>query len=124
MHQLNQALQAGYAAFQRGDLVTARRKLSGFEHPKAVHLLALVEKAAGNQETAASLFARAVSDDPNGNVRARVLDAYRLFGEKVQEVMGKDVKLIETDHFLIWTDFEARDRERLALWCEAMYSAL
>ena len=65
MHQLNQALQAGYAAFQRGDLVTARRKLSGFEHPKAVHLLALVEKAAGNQETAASLFARAVSDDPN-----------------------------------------------------------
>jgi len=65
MHQLNQALQAGYAAFQRGDLVTARRQLSGFEHPKAVHLLALVEKAAGNQETAASLFARAVSDDPN-----------------------------------------------------------
>ncbi len=65
MHQLNQALQAGYAAFQRGDLVTARRKLSGFEHPKAVHLLALVEKAAGNQDTAASLFAKAVSDDPN-----------------------------------------------------------
>ena len=65
MHRLNQALQAGYAAFQRGDLIAARQKLTGFGHPKAVHLLALVEKAAGNHAIAASLLARAAKDDPD-----------------------------------------------------------
>ena len=83
----------------------------------------IAEPAAALATLAAAMTA-AVSNDSEGGVRARVLDAYRIFGEKVQEVMGKDVKLIETDHFLIWTDFAARDRDRLARWCEAMYSAL
>ena len=65
MHRLNKALQAGDDAFQRGDFVAARQTLSRFDHPKAVHLLALVEKAAGNQVTAASLFAKAAKSDPD-----------------------------------------------------------
>ena len=65
MDRLNQALQAGYAAFQRGDLNAARTTLTGFSHPKAVHLLALVEKAAGNVDAAESLFEKAAKSDPN-----------------------------------------------------------
>jgi len=65
MQRLNKALQAGYDAFQRGDFIAARQKLSRFDHPKAVHLLALVEKAAGNPDAAESLFARAAKGDPD-----------------------------------------------------------
>ncbi|MDJ0941240.1 MAG: tetratricopeptide repeat protein [Woeseiaceae bacterium] len=65
MQALNQALAAGYAAMQRGDLAAARQILSRERHPKAVHLLALVEKAAGNVSAAASLFEKAASLDPN-----------------------------------------------------------
>ncbi len=56
--------------------------------------------------------------------RAKVMEAYRTFGAKVQEVHGKDVVLVETEHFLIWTDWDKRDRPRLAEWSEAMYAAL
>jgi len=65
MHQLDQALQAGYAAFQRGDLSIARRKLKRHKHPKALHLLALVEKAAGHFDTAKALLTQAAKGDPS-----------------------------------------------------------
>ncbi len=61
---------------------------------------------------------------PHPEIRAQVFEAYYKFGEKVQEVMGKDVVLIETDHFLIWTDWEYRHRDKLSRWCEAMYDAM
>lgn len=61
---------------------------------------------------------------PNPEIRERVIEAYYKFGEKVQEVMGKGVVLIETDHFLIWTDWEYRHRKKLSRWCEAMYDAM
>ena len=65
MQQLNQALQVAYAAFQRGDLDTARKKLKRHKHPKAVHLLALVEKAAGDLDAARALLATAAKSDPS-----------------------------------------------------------
>jgi hypothetical protein len=52
------------------------------------------------------------------------MDAYRTFGEKVREVMGKDVVLLESDHFLIWTDWERKYRDRLTGWAETMDAAL
>lgn len=55
--------------------------------------------------------------------RAEVRRAYDTFGAKVQEVMGRGVTLVETDHFLIWTDWQ-RDKKRLGPWCESMYAAL
>lgn len=55
--------------------------------------------------------------------REEVRRAYEKFGVQVQEVMGKGVSLIETDHFLIWTDWK-RDKKRIGPWCEAMYAAL
>lgn len=64
MQQINQALQAGYAAFQRGAFEEARRHLEPVDHAKAVHLLALVEKAAGDLKKAAILFDRAATMDP------------------------------------------------------------
>jgi tetratricopeptide (TPR) repeat protein len=64
VQQINQALQAGYAAFQRGAFDEARRHLQQVNHAKAVHLLALVEKGAGELQEAAALFDRAAGMDP------------------------------------------------------------
>ncbi len=61
---------------------------------------------------------------PLADSRAQVLKVYKTFGAKVQEVIGKDVVLIDSDHFLIWTDFEPQYRNRLTDWCESMYAAL
>jgi hypothetical protein len=58
------------------------------------------------------------------DVRERVLDVYRTFGTKVQEVLGEDVALVESEHFLIWTDWEPRYRDRLARRAESMYRSL
>jgi tetratricopeptide (TPR) repeat protein len=62
---LNDSLAAGYAAFQRGDLATARAALKPHDHPKALHLLALVEKAGGEFGTARVLLERAAAVDPS-----------------------------------------------------------
>ncbi len=64
MQQINQAIQAGYAAFQRGAFDEARHHLRQLNHAKAVHLLALVEKGAGELQEAAILFERAARMDP------------------------------------------------------------
>ena len=64
MQQINQALQAGHAALQRGAFEEARRHLEPVNHAKAVHLLALVEKGAGDLQKAATLFDRAAAMDP------------------------------------------------------------
>ncbi|MHC4696944.1 MAG: hypothetical protein ACYTFA_09390 [Planctomycetota bacterium] len=57
-------------------------------------------------------------------IRARALEIYNTFGERVREVIAKDLVFIETDHFLIWTDWKKQNRARLADWFESMYSAL
>jgi hypothetical protein len=79
---------------------------------------------ANTDETLGELPGPLAVDAPSDDVSARVLAIYRAFGEKVREVMGKGVDLVETDHFLIWTDWESPARQRLADWCEAMYAAL
>jgi len=63
MQSLNQAIQAGHAAYQRGALDEARRLLAPVNHPKAIHLLALVEKRAGNSAAALGLLQRAAKLD-------------------------------------------------------------
>jgi len=65
MHQLNQALQAGYAALQRGAFAEARRHLEPHKHPQAIHLLGLVEKSAGNFGAATGLLKRAAAEAPS-----------------------------------------------------------
>jgi hypothetical protein len=63
-------------------------------------------------------------DLSSDGIRHRTEAAYRHFGEKVRELMGSEVNLAESDHFLIWTDFPPPERDRLAVWSEAMYAAL
>ncbi len=63
-------------------------------------------------------------NDVDDEIRKRVRAAYMIYGKKVQEVMGPSVDLIETDHFLIWTDWPTRTRAQLAGWLEDMYTAL
>ena len=76
-----------------------------------------VELGAGNDGNTGVL-------NPPEEIRARVLEIYKSFGETVREVISKDIVLVETDHFLIWTDWAKRDRPRLANWTEGMYAAL
>jgi tetratricopeptide (TPR) repeat protein len=64
MQKTNQAIQNGYAAYQRGDHAEARRCLRRVNHPKALHLMGLVEKADGNLGEALQLLRRAAAQDP------------------------------------------------------------
>lgn len=57
-------------------------------------------------------------------VRQQVYDAYMAFGEKVRQELGKDLELLESEHFLIWTDWPRSERPLLTRWAEAMYAAL
>jgi hypothetical protein len=61
---------------------------------------------------------------PGDVIRSKVYESYLVFGEKVRDVLGKDIELIETDHFLIWTDWRKRDRAELMSLCEAMYRSV
>lgn len=62
--------------------------------------------------------------DDQAELRQRVATAYLQFGEKVREVLGRDITLVETPHFLIWTDWPFRERQLLADQFEQMYTAL
>lgn len=53
-----------------------------------------------------------------------ILETYRRWGNQVHGRISNSIKLIETDHFLIWTDWHVSDHARLAELCESMYSAL
>ncbi len=57
-------------------------------------------------------------------VREKVMSAYRQFGQAVEQTMGRHVGLIETEHFLIWTDWEKSSRPRIASLAERMYETL
>jgi len=73
--------------------------------------------------TAGQEGGRAVlSTDPAA--RTRAMEVYRIFGERVRDTTCKDLAVIETEHFLIFTDWEKHKREQLARWCESVYSAL
>jgi tetratricopeptide (TPR) repeat protein len=65
MDKLSQAIKSGHAAFKRGSFAEARRHLQSIDHPKAIHLLGLVEKSAGNPQKAIELLQRAASLDPH-----------------------------------------------------------
>ncbi|MEM6411943.1 MAG: putative 2OG-Fe(II) oxygenase [Pseudomonadota bacterium] len=67
MIRAEQAIASGYAAFKRRDFVSARKALSGVKHPQAIHLLGLVEKAAGNFSDADKLLVRAAKLDPSNH---------------------------------------------------------
>ncbi len=65
-----------------------------------------------------------VAAGPLHTHREEVREVYEVFGAKVREVLGREVELIESEHFLIWTDWRRAERDRLAEWCESMYAAL
>ena len=64
MYQIDQVIKAGYSALQRGAYSEARRHLQPVNHPKAIHLLGLVEKSDGNLDTAIKLLKQAARLDP------------------------------------------------------------
>ena len=56
--------------------------------------------------------------------RERVIAVYKTFGETVRREICEDLTLIETEHFLIFTDWAKGRRPMLGELCEAMYAAL
>lgn len=65
-------------------------------------------------------LARPASDEG----RVKLLEAYKKFGAKVSSHLQGELYLLETDHFLIWTDWHAKHHGLLSLWAERMYEAL
>lgn len=61
---------------------------------------------------------------PAAATRAGYDDAYRRFGAEVCRVLGDAVRLVETEHFLIWTDWRDADLPRLREWTEGAFAAL
>jgi hypothetical protein len=57
-------------------------------------------------------------------MRAKVAEGYQAFAQQVQALLETELTLVETEHFLIWTDWESVARPKLAEWAEAMYTAL
>ena len=57
-------------------------------------------------------------------VRDQVLEIYRRYGQEVQKVIGKQVALVETEHFLVWSDWAKAENPMLGEWCERMYAQL
>lgn len=70
----------------------------------------------------------ALSESPvvgtSPEIQDKAREVYMALGERVRQAVAKDIVLIETDHFLIWTDWRKRQRARLADLCESMYRAL
>ncbi len=57
-------------------------------------------------------------------LKVAVRDVYDRFGQKVIEELGDEVKVIETEHFLIHTDATPSTGKQIADWAERMYDSL
>ena len=79
---INQTIASAYAAFQRGDLNTARRLLEPLSDPNALHLLGLVEKREGRLDVAAALLDRASESLPDdADIANNLGNLYRELGD-------------------------------------------
>ncbi len=56
--------------------------------------------------------------------REKIIEGYKRVGEQVRRKVGADLVLVETEHFLIWTDWARAEHDQLAMWCESMYAKL
>ncbi|MCH7814795.1 MAG: hypothetical protein IID40_12335 [Planctomycetes bacterium] len=106
-------------AAAREEYHTRRRARRPASEPSALDTL----PAATN--TAATLPGLVETVPPESDqARQEIIELYKRFGQSVRETINPDLVLIETDHFLIWTDWQRHRREPLARWCEAIYAAV
>jgi len=54
----------------------------------------------------------------------QAMKLYREFGENVRQTIATDLVLLETRHFLIWTDWPESTRNLIPDWAEQMYSEM
>jgi hypothetical protein len=117
-----EALLAQYRAYraQRDDTKLTKLPPAGQERTtsRPAGLIAAVEGAAGDAGPGRKY------STPTPEQRERILAVYRQFGEMVRQTLEYDLTLIETDHFLIWTDWAPSQRVTLGPWCEQMYRVL
>lgn len=56
--------------------------------------------------------------------REEIIAGYKAVGEQIRQRIGKDLVLLETPRFLIWTDWAAAEHDALRTWCEEMYEVV
>jgi hypothetical protein len=125
-HSYRQRVDSAFAAHRARRLeVESRRgswEIPENNEPFPDESLPGLEDLVGTELPATERFATTGPADPQ--LRARVREVYDRFGETVRRQMGANVVLVETDHFLVWTDWDPRSRKHLGEWCELMYRAL
>lgn len=119
-------LAFGALALQHDRSERARRAFA-----KAVRLDATIKTASErlmrefrNRRRNVSAPTENESTEGAGAERDRIIAGYKKVGERLREKVGRDLILVETPHFLIWTDWAKAEHADLRNWCEAMYTEL
>ena len=125
--KLDGAIKAAYAAFRK-ERETEKKKRSTppFARGNESEPSEPAPQAAKNAIPVdlVGLDAHASNPEEEKALRARVLAVYHAFGAKVRDELGADIELVETEHFLIWTDWEKAFRAELTDSLEAMFTSL
>jgi hypothetical protein len=92
------------------------------------------QRLAEQQPASDGSLAPGVTATPAGSTKAylqftaaqheEALRVYREFGQQVRDEVSSGLVLLETRHFLVWTDWPESTRNLIPDWAEQMYSAL
>ncbi len=64
------------------------------------------------------------ADPARAKINAAIVEGYKAVGAQVRDEVGADMVLVETPHFLIWTDWAKAEHPLLRGWCEGMHRAV
>lgn len=62
--------------------------------------------------------------DAAAHTREKITTGYRKVGLQISDGLSTPLSLVETEHFLIWTDWSSKEHDLLRLWCESAYRAV
>lgn len=84
-----------------------------------------VDGDVGHRPAAGATKSSSAVEPPAKAPRADVVEKIKaFFNVRLPTAVGPDVELVETEHFLIWSDLPPAQRDRLPAWCESLYAAL
>ncbi len=127
------ALRHGRVDVARRDFQTAAKRdpayrarsdraLAEFRAARGVLPGATVD--AGDADVAFPSGTQAEVDVAAESRRRGIIEGYKAVGEQIGERLGQRLTLLETPHFLIWTDWAKAEHPLLRTWCEQMFASL
>lgn len=125
--KLDGAIKAAYAAFRKErEAEKKKRGAPPFRGGREPEPFEPAPRAAASTVPVdlVGLDVHASSPADEKALRGRVLAVYHTFGAKVRDELGADIESVETEHFLIWTDWERVFRAELAESLENMFDSL